>query len=188
MNKLIILFALLLIIPMGSADLKEQEYGTCNQISIPLNSTTANITSISTPNGFLIINAQMTLTNTIFNYTYCNSEMGRYDYSITDNEGNTYGNSFLVTADGKPYQNFPISYSLILLGLVFLVFGKYFGRKFNTSIFDFFSGIFFMISGILTLTQGFNFTNWSTLDGLALGTIFCGIGAIIMYNTSEVFD
>ena len=116
--------------------------------------------------------------------------MGVYTFDyFTSTDTIATPNSFSVTANGQPYQNFPILYMLVVLSFVLLIVGKYLGRIFRTSVWDTFAGMILIISGILVITEGFNYTDYSTLGGQAIGLILLGLGMIITYySNKEVFD
>lgn len=193
--SLSLLFALAISLQVASADLGTFKKGDCIQIRVPTNQSTlyANISTITYPNGLIAYEnlSLQPINSYTYNRTYCDtSNMGVYvyDYYTSDNSA-TIPNSFTITANGKPYTYFPIEYMIILTAMIFLIFGRYLGRKFKTDMWDTFAGILFMIAGILTLTEGFNYVDYSTLAGQTLGFILIGIGAVVTYySNSEVFD
>lgn len=191
----IAMFCIALTICNVSATLGTFQKSTCFQIRVPVNAsaTFANISTIAYPSGKIAYTnlALSSINGQTYNRTYCDTvQMGKYVYDyFTSVDTTTIPNDFDITADGKPYTSYPIVYLLITLGFIFLILGKYLGRIFKTSVWDTFAGILFLIAGILTLTQGFNYTDFSTLEGQALGTILLGLGMIITYySNKEVFD
>ncbi len=79
----------------------------------------------------------------------------------------------IVTADGFSFSDFPIQLSLIIFSFFLLVFGLV---KERFRLFQFVGSILMMVMGVLTLYPGYSFINWTTLTGLALGTVLIGIG------------
>jgi hypothetical protein len=120
MNKLIFLFALLLIVPMASAGLGTFKQNDCINIVVPTNASNVNLTNVNTPapNSTIIIsNKAMTNLGNVFNYTFCNTtKLGTYTYGYCDSLGNCYGNSFDVNGSGQIVSQGQII--LIMIGLV----------------------------------------------------------------------
>jgi hypothetical protein len=146
-------------------------------------------------NGVNVFNGQLKPSSTGYT-SYINTrnftQLGLSSFTVNCNSSTQIGfanGAFDVTADGQPYQNFPVVYLLIVLAIVFLILGRYQGKVFKSDVWETFAGILFMIAGILTLSVGFNYTNSNTLAGLAFGTVLIGIGAIVTYySNSEVFN
>lgn len=185
------LLSILFLSMFVSADLGTIKKGTCVLIKEQTEGSSANVSTIDFPDTTIgLTDAPMSKNGTTQFYQFCNNQqMGKYNYGVHDNLGNQYSNTYDVTADGKPFSYFPIVYLLIVLSLIFMIFGKYLGVIFKSSIWNTFAGILFLIAGVLTFTQGFNYTDYSTLDGQALGIILLGLGMIITYySNKEVFD
>ena len=153
------------------------------------NCTYANITSINYQNGQVLGNTPMTKIGVEFNYTFCNNNlMGPYNYNtVFDLNGvtNTESNNYQVTADGNTYRSFPSIYFLVLIGLTLLLFNKLYIAKLKTNILSILGGMILLISGVITLYPGFNYINYSNLEGLSLGLIFIGIGIAVLYRDLE---
>jgi hypothetical protein len=100
----VMIMFILLLVGLTSASLGTFKQGDCVQIVTNLNSTSINITDITTPTPNPIIdvaNVQMTANGNLFNYTYCNtSALGTYTYGYCDNGGNCYSNDFSITPSG----------------------------------------------------------------------------------------
>lgn len=99
---MLVIITLMMVIPMINADLGTYPQNSCIQIKTILNSTTANISSISYPNSTIILtNQAMTKVGSTFNYTFCNtSTLGTYVYDYFDDKGNVYVNDFTITSTG----------------------------------------------------------------------------------------
>jgi hypothetical protein len=155
---------------------------------VPSNSATYNI-SIYNPDGSVFVdNAQATAQgNGGFNYSVSLPKLGLYQIKqYCYDTGGNFSNpeTIQVTADGK-YTNFPMVYVLLILAGIFLIFSKYLNKLFDTNLFNIFASMLFMIAGILTIYPGFNYTNYSTLEGLTLGLIFIGLGATLVFKEME---
>lgn len=106
MNKKLILF-LVFLIPVVSAlysggNLGTFEQNKCVDIKTILNTTSANISTISYPNTTIAVSDKaMTQNGKTFNYTFCSTNsLGEYIYDYFDAEGNVYVNSFTITPNG----------------------------------------------------------------------------------------
>lgn len=127
MNKLLMLlmFGMLLIIPMVSADLGTYPQSSCVNLFVPLNATSVNLTSIQHLSTIENINSLMTQAGNGFNYIYCNtSDIGTYNYGFCDNLGNCYGNSFTINAQGVEYST---TQGLVYSVLFLLLMGTFVG-------------------------------------------------------------
>lgn len=104
------------------------------------------------------------------------SEMGQYAFFINCEDINIGGFAsgiFTITANGEPYQNFPIQFQIIILGISLLVLGY---SKRNLSLFRFFGAIIILMMGVLTFYPGYNFINYSSYLGKLLGFILVSGG------------
>lgn len=103
------------------------------------------------------------------------SRLGSYYWLVGCGGGNGGFTSapLIVTADGFPSSDFPIQLSFIIFSFFLICIGLI---KERFRLFQFTGSILMMIMGILTLYPGYSFINWTTLTGLALGTILIGIG------------
>lgn len=79
----------------------------------------------------------------------------------------------IVTADGFEAEPFPIQLSLIVLAFLLVGVGLTADRL---RLMKHAGSILLMIMGVLTLWPGYSFINYSTLTGLALGTVLIGVG------------
>lgn len=150
--------------------------------------------TVYTANGNRVINNLPTTRNSAdYNITLINNytnEFGFYRVEATCsnnilNGSNTY---FIeVTADGKPSVPFPFVYALILLALLFVILNRYVSNLFKLNVFSIFAGTLFLISGVLTLYPGFNYVNWSNLEGMTFGIIFIGVGALLLSKEMEEY-
>lgn len=93
----------LMLIPLATAGLGTFKQNSCVDIKTILNSSWANISSISYPNSTVAYsNVGMTKSGQTFNYTFCNtSDMGTYTYDYFDNNGDVYVNDFIVNFNGS---------------------------------------------------------------------------------------
>ena len=103
MKKIYLLMFAILLVSFASATLGTFKQDTCVEIKTILNSASANISTISFPNGSVAISNQvMTKTAQTFNYTFCSTNaLGVYVYDYFDAGLNVYVNDFLVTPSGK---------------------------------------------------------------------------------------
>ena len=149
-------------------------------------------TSVYSPSNNRILNNVIATRNQIdYNITInqnLTSEFNYYKLDLSCTNGLLNGSATYyieVTADGNPYRNVPIVYIMIGLALIFLILNKYVGNTFRTEVLKIFSGILFIIAGILTIYPGFNYTNWSTLEGLSFGLVLTGLGMILIGKEVE---
>lgn len=179
-NKFIfILIGLMFLIPFVNAEV--QTLGTFQQqqcislVQTCANCSYVNVTTIKYPDGKLSnVNADMTKTGTVYNYTFCDTnQLGYYVY-------NTLGNpegilvvapvDFLITPSG----------SNNILGLfIMLIFISYgvtlWGAYARNVIMSLIGGMLMIIIGLYIVINGFDiYRNMATL-GIGLFTI--GMGA-----------
>lgn len=196
-SKYILLaFALLLVLPFVHGEIYQQgksfNYNRAcfNNGTYCDTSFLCNLT-IQAPDSTLIINnQQMTRNGSFYNLTVgAQNIMGVYPPVImVCSNGVVAGqdtNQIEITGDGRPYRSFPIIYAIILIAFGMLGFNKYLNKLFETQVFTLFAAILFIIVGILILYPGFNYTNWSTLEGMAFGSIFIGLGGIILSKEAD---
>ncbi len=196
-NIISLVILMLLVIPLSNAeDIGGNLVGKQNTciylIQNLVNSSYVNLTQVIypqllTPNK---VGALMTKSGPDYSYPYCNTRtMGEYSYTTCGDvdlgEEQCVSKSFFVTADGNPYRNFPIVFGIIIVGLLFLIFATALKKQLNTNLFKVFGSVLFIIAGVITLYPGFNYTNYSTLDGLALGLVLIGIGGFILSMNAE---
>ncbi len=122
-----------------------------------------------------------------FNFTLTSDqtgELGEYrvggfcqDGSVT----NIIDFTFDVTADGKEFNVFPTEFVIILFSFIFVSLGLFQERL---RMFKHIGSILMMIMGVITLFPGYSFINWTTLSGLALGTVLIGLGFYFLVEDS----
>lgn len=192
--KRVFLFLMLFLVLISPVSAVVQDLGTIKQgKSVNLIQTCAsctfnNITAILDPSATQLIgNNAMTRTGSVYNFTLDasnTSEMGRYIINgIGDLEGTNEIWSYIVTvtADGKPFQAFPNQFSIILLGIILILFGLLDTRY---RLLKHLGSTIIMIMGVLTIYPGYNFINHTTLLGLSLGTILIAIGFYFLIEDS----
>lgn len=186
LSILAVLILSIIHVGFANASLGTFQQNNCANIRILSNCSSVNLVEISNGKIDYYINSSMThLAGQTFNYSFCNtSEMSVYSFSwydsCTDCSQGSCGNNFDVTADGHPYSNFPIEFLMIALALIFLILNRYVPRVFETrDLFNLFAGMLFLIAGILTLYPGFNYFNYTNLQGLGLGIVLIGIGGML---------
>lgn len=154
-------------------------------------SFSCNFTLIAPDTGIVTNNQIMTRNGSYYNYSEpALSQMGIYKKTMICVNGNlaSFNDDPLeITADGKPYQSFPVLFAIIIFGIVMFILDRYIGNRYDTNLFQIFGAVIFIIAGILVLYPGFNYTNATTLDGDALGIILIGIGGFIFANRMEEF-
>lgn len=96
-------FVLLFESHIVSADLGTFAQGDCVNIRTILNTTSANLSTVSSQSQTYDLNAAMTnLVGKTFNYTFCDTlDLGLYTYDYFDAEGNVYVNGFTITPAGN---------------------------------------------------------------------------------------
>ena len=79
----------------------------------------------------------------------------------------------LITQDGKVSVVFPQQFSVILFGLILIMFGIL-NPRYN--LIKYMGALILMVMGVLTLFPGYNNISHTTLFGLVLGSSLIGIG------------
>lgn len=132
------------------------------------------------PDGTLMVNNQVMSSNGSFwNITIApilNNQLGIHKTIVQCTDGTTHGAETLdiiITGDGKPPQDFPIQFGVILFGF-FLIVSGFVNERLR--LFKHLGAILIMILGILTIYPGYSFINWTTLFGKSIGFVLIGGG------------
>lgn len=160
-----------------------------NSNGICASAYTCNVTQIN-PDGELIVQG----VNAVKNYNDYNvslsgnTKFGVYTLDIICNNGtanqlDTY--YYEVTADGNPFRSLPQVLAIALFGLLLLIGTNIYKVDMKTDIFKIFGAMLLIIAGIITLYPGFNYINYSNLEGLGLGVILIGVGGTILGRQIE---
>lgn len=122
-NILILLLASIFICSFASATLGTFKQNDCFQIVVPSNATSVNLTNVNTPspNSTIIIsNRAMQKTGSLFNYTFCNTTiLGTYTYGFCYNDGQCFGNDFIISGSGQVVTQSQIT--LISIGIIVML-------------------------------------------------------------------
>jgi hypothetical protein len=123
-NILAVLMVIVLIFslsPLVSASLGSFKQGDCVNIKTILNSSFANLSTVSYPDSSIALTGKlMTKRGYSFNYSFCNtSTLGTYIYDYNDDSGNVYVNDFIITPTG--YQADTGKSMVMLIGLGFII-------------------------------------------------------------------
>ncbi len=86
-----------------------------------------------------------------------------------------------ITADGNPFQAFPNEFFFIIISILLVALGLFNERL---RLFKYMGGLLMMVTGVITLYPGYNFINYSTLLGLAIGSILIGLGFYFLIEDS----
>ena len=181
----IVLLAIILagtILPLASASLGTYQQNSCVDIKTILNTTAANISSLSWPNSTAIItNRVMNKTGYTFNYTFCSTRVeGTYVYDYVDAIGNVYVNNFIVTPTGDTTSNtFFVVFCIISVVLLLLAY------VFKNTVFAFLSGLAFLVTGVYTMINGFG--DVTTTYTYIVAVIIIGLGAILAITSALDF-
>lgn len=150
-------------------------------------SFTCNITLIS-PNGEVMINNLETSNQDSYrNITVSqtlNDQLGFVQaIESCSNSTNAGPDTFTIaiTGDGKPFQQFPQQFFIIILALTLVVIGL---TQEKLRMFKHMGGILMMIMGVITIYPGYSFINYTTLLGKGLGFILVGLGFYFLIEDS----
>lgn len=150
-------------------------------------SFTCNITLIS-PNGDVLVDNQV-MTNQVSyrNITVSQSSNNQLGFvqgiESCSNSTNAGLDTFTVsiTGDGKPFQQFPQQFFIIILALALVVIGL---AQEKLRMFKHMGAILMMIMGVITIYPGYSFINYTTLLGKGLGFILVGLGFYFLIEDS----
>lgn len=106
------------------------------------------------------------------------TRLGAYSYLVVCNDSAANLGGFVsvgmkITADGKPEKIFPLEFSIVLFGLILVLFGL---SKERYRLLQMMGGVIWIIMGVITLFPGYGLINWTTLTGKVLGFILIGMG------------
>ena len=162
--------------------------GDCvDLIQTAVNASYVRISSITLPDSTQILTAEVTMEklDNYYNYTFCNTnQFGIYQVSGYGDElgiEQGWAYTFYVTADGKPFQQFPQQFYIVSLGLILIFLSFFFERL---RMFKHLGSIVLMVMGVLTLSPGYSFINWTTLFGKTIGFSFIGLGFYFLIEDS----
>lgn len=174
--SLLLLTLLLVMLPVGSANLGVYKQGDCVNIKTILNSTWVNISSISYPNSTLVVsNKAMTKQSLTFNYSFCQTQpIGNYVYDYYDDGGNYYVNNFEITSTGTKI-NYAVPLFVFLGAFLILALGLW--QK--NPLFGLIAGMLFIVGGLYTRIYGFEIIN-NMYTG-AVGIVSLGIGLMLSF-------
>ena len=181
MKKLFILmFVGIFFINLVSADLGCFKQGTKVDIKTVLNTSAANISSVSFPNSTVMVSQQrMNKTGQTFNYTVpanLNRVIGTYTYDYYDAEGNVYVNSYTITSSGECGNSQYLFSIFIIVAAYFLNILSYTkGNEWMTVL----TGMFLIGLSIYIRNEGIivyrdwitNYFSWVTLSWGVFSTV-----------------
>lgn len=125
MKKLLLcLIISLFFVSLASSSLGKFPQGECVQIKTILNSTQANLSTISYPNStMIIVEESMTKNGRTFNYSFCDTDLqGKYIYDYYDDEGNVYVNDFIINRQGRDLSEGESLLYIFLSITIFFIF------------------------------------------------------------------
>ena len=181
--SLLLLF--LFIIPLVNAQLGTFKQNDCVTIKTITNATSANISTISYPNGGIAVNnTEMSKVGSSFTYVFCNtSQIGYYVYDYTDSEGYYYVNNFEISPSGFTGT---LGFYIILLVVLALVITLGFSIK--EGWFVVIGGMGLIILGLYSINNGIAgfrdmFMTW------AISLFLIGTGTFLaIKSTLEMMD
>lgn len=146
-----------------------------------------NLTITRQDGSLMVNNQQMTNQTSFYNLTVDqadNNQMGFANGLMScNNVSNAGPDTFVIaiTADGKPFRIFPQEYVAIIFAFFMICFGIMNDRL---RLFKHVGGILAMVMGVVTLFPGYSFINYSTIQGLSMGTILIGLGFYFLIEDS----
>jgi len=191
-----ILFVLTIVLCLGLVSasqitsLGEKQQGkSVNLIQNCVNSTYANITRVTYPNGSFALNTQtaMTKNGDDYDYTFSNTkELGPYYvYGQCDEDGikTNWVYDFTITTTGRDNGN---TLPLFLLLGAFIIFG--FASYLKNEYIGLFSGMLFIVAGIYMMIYGLgsfadDYTRAISFITLGIGLSVCFIAIVEMFYT-----
>ncbi len=143
--------------------------------------TTCNVSVFAPDQTTLLdaVTATQAATLGSFNFTLTSDQteqLGEYSvggFCLDGSVTNVIDFTFDVTADGQPFNVFPTEFAVILFSFLLIALGLFQERL---RILKHIGSILMIVMGVLTLFPGYSFTNWTTLQGLGLGTVLIGLG------------
>ncbi len=146
-----------------------------------------NITVLQPNSNVMLDNAGMTNNVSFHNITvnqFQNDQLGIHQASMVCCDGGACGTDTFeieITGDGFQADVFPLEFSILIAGLVLIVVGT---TQEKLRFFKHMGGILVMIMGVVTLYPGYANLNYSTLQGLALGSGSIGLGFYFLIEDS----
>lgn len=146
-----------------------------------------NITVIHPSANILLDNAPMTNNVSFHNITVfqdSNNELGIHQASMACCDNGACGTDTFeieITGDGFEADIFPLEFSILIAGLVLIVVGT---TQEKLRLFKHLGAILVMVMGVVTLYPGYANINYSTLQGLALGSGSIGLGFYFLIEDS----
>ncbi len=126
-------------------------------------------------NLILLSNHSLTGNPTFFNTTLPTLETGKYS-AIIISPGSNFNESqftYLVNDTGRNENVFPIQFSILGLGLLLIIVGKF---REDLSMLQHIGSMMVMVMGVSTLYPGYSGLDGSNIQGLALGSSSVAIG------------
>ena len=146
-----------------------------------------NVTLIKDDGTLMIDNQQMNDAGSYRNITISkdnNSKLG-FIQGIESCSNSTHAGpdtfTIAITGDGKPFQQFPQQFFIIIFALLLVVLGLIQERL---RMFKHLGSILMMIMGVITIYPGYSFINNTTLLGKGLGFILIGLGFYFLIEDS----
>jgi len=186
-NKIILSFIFgIMLLSLCSANLGTFKQNECVDIKTILNTSAVTLSTLSYPNGNIIV-SEKAMSNSVgltWNYTNClNSQIGFYNYDYYDAENNVYVNTYEITPSGfTGTLGFYIIILLIASASILL------GFKMTDHWFVIVGGIGFLLIGLYSINYGIAgmrdmFITWGT----GLFEIFMG-GYLAIRAGLEISD
>lgn len=198
MKKIILILVLVCMISLASAASISYIFKQGNNINLKVpcfdgnyskctSLTNCNITIFYPDHTILADGVEMTYNENYFNYSLTSEQtniLGEHSAQVLcvtslDNGFSTF--NYLITLSGEEPIIFPIQLSIFALSFILIFFGS---MKDRFKMFKSLGSLLAMVMGIITLYPGYGGINFSTLTGLALGSIGIGGGFYFLIEDS----
>lgn len=201
MKRVLIIFALLMLLPLISAESFTFKQGSsvnyrfrCIDLDINYycNTSTQILFSVEDPNGLNALNnVSATTTSTFVNITLPTDKIGTYNvFGFSPSAQNTTIElKYKVTFTGSDETAFPVQLTILLIGFIGIGI-SYLNKRLRLMKIG--GAIIAMVIGVLTIYPGYAGLSFDNVLGLLVGFVSIGVGGYYaledFWTKDEYFD